>query len=368
MDVDKEVDSISNLDADEENKLDSISDLDGDVDNAMRVVVLAEEQSDQASSFGESSEIEVEFCYDQDLDLGENESDDDNSNEIEEESSEKKVRCTSRCTTGCKRCICARKKKLCGDECGCNEKCINRVERLEDEINQWVETKEFIPQKKIIDDHWKAKPLCSGNTPFEISREMLGPALQVILETTNQWLHSNPQRNLTSITNNLLWRYIAVMITMGLTPHPHIKLYWATDNKFYGSPMIKELLPRDLFLDISRSIRSDKKEKNSTLESRLNESLKKLYSSVQFLVIDETLVPFKGRFKFRQHIPLKPKATGVKLYLFADSAGYVLGFWVYKGKDYSSRDASVYNIVKDFVTSFNANLNHIFIADSYYGS
>jgi len=39
---------------------------------------------------------------------------------------EKKVYCTSKCTRGCKNCICARKGEKCNDKCSCND-CANRT-------------------------------------------------------------------------------------------------------------------------------------------------------------------------------------------------------------------------------------------------
>ena len=47
--------------------------------------------------------------------------------------------------------------------------------------------------------------------------------------------------------------------------------------------------------------------------------------------VDETLLLFKGKYKYRQHIRGKPNATGLKLYILADNTGYIWHFWMYAG-------------------------------------
>jgi hypothetical protein len=52
------------------------------------------------------------------------------------------------------------------------------------------------------------------------------------------------------------------------------------------------------------------------------------------VAIDETLVLFKGRYKYCQHIKGKPNSTGLKLYGLADIAGFLWKFWFYKVFNY----------------------------------
>ena len=48
------------------------------------------------------------------------------------------------------------------------------------------------------------------------------------------------------------------------------------------------------------------------------------------IAIDETLILFKGRYKYCQHIKGKPNSTGLKLYGLADIVGFLWKFWFYK--------------------------------------
>ncbi|CAH1973228.1 unnamed protein product [Acanthoscelides obtectus] len=50
------------------------------------------------------------------------------------------------------------------------------------------------------------------------------------------------------------------------------------------------------------------------------------------LVIDESMVPFRGRLSFRQYVPNKTHRYGVKLYKLCTSSGYTYNLKVYTGK------------------------------------
>jgi len=46
------------------------------------------------------------------------------------------------------------------------------------------------------------------------------------------------------------------------------------------------------------------------------------------VVIDETIVAFKGKWKGRQHVRGKPHSTVLKLFSAADTTGYIFDFWL----------------------------------------
>ena len=68
------------------------------------------------------------------------------------------------------------------------------------------------------------------------------------------------------------------------------------------------------------------------------------------LCIDESLLLWEGRLRFKQYIPLKKNRFGIKHYRIADfETGFVLGFVVYTGEDtdYQKLDLGV---TSDIVT------------------
>lgn len=67
-----------------------------------------------------------------------------------------------------------------------------------------------------------------------------------------------------------------------------------------------------------------------------SESLSTFYNPNDCVTVDEQLLGFHGRCKFRQYIPSKPERYGLKFWLLVDSrTGYVWKIQPYLGKDIS---------------------------------
>lgn len=67
---------------------------------------------------------------------------------------------------------------------------------------------------------------------------------------------------------------------------------------------------------------------------RIKQAFKAQFSPFQDLVIDESMILFKGRLIFKQYIKTKRHRFGIKLYVLCDcETGYVLDFIVYTGAE-----------------------------------
>lgn len=65
----------------------------------------------------------------------------------------------------------------------------------------------------------------------------------------------------------------------------------------------------------------------------LRSVFKEKFTPFQNLCIDESLVSFKGRLRFKQFIPSKRHRSGIKLFMLCDvRTGFILDFIVYCGK------------------------------------
>ena len=53
---------------------------------------------------------------------------------------------------------------------------------------------------------------------------------------------------------------------------------------------------------------------------------------LEFLSVDEQMVPFKGASSMKQYVPKKPHKWGYKTFILADSTGVVYDFFPYTGK------------------------------------
>ena len=66
---------------------------------------------------------------------------------------------------------------------------------------------------------------------------------------------------------------------------------------------------------------------------RFNVNLEKNYKPGPYLCIDEQLIEYNGRVKFRQYIPSKPGKFGIKVFWITDSENsFPLRCLVYVGK------------------------------------
>ncbi|CAB3249420.1 unnamed protein product [Arctia plantaginis] len=64
-----------------------------------------------------------------------------------------------------------------------------------------------------------------------------------------------------------------------------------------------------------------------------------LYAIGSYASIDEMLVPFRGRCKFKVYMPKKPAKYGIKIQCLTDArSGYLLNAYIYVGKDSDSQN------------------------------
>ena len=68
-----------------------------------------------------------------------------------------------------------------------------------------------------------------------------------------------------------------------------------------------------------------------TLADHLRQEFQKI-PMLEFLSVDEQMVPFKGASSIKQYVPKKPHKWGYKTFILADSAGVVYNFFSYTRK------------------------------------
>ena len=119
------------------------------------------------------------------------------------------------------------------------------------------------------------------------------------------------------------------------------ELWHATD----GRMIIRAVMSKERFNDISRILRFDNKDTRSArrCNDRLApiryvfdlwvEMLSKSSVSFESVTTDEQLIPFRGRCYLRQYMKSKPAKYGIKLWaLYDSSTSYALNVQVYTGR------------------------------------
>lgn len=126
--------------------------------------------------------------------------------------------------------------------------------------------------------------------------------------------------------------------------HESIRTIFATDGT--GRDIFRCVMSKDRFAVLLTCLRFDNPE--TRLERRENdptapisyifeqfiENCQNAYSVGQTVCIDEMLVSFRGRCKFKMYLPNKPDKYGLKLMCLTDARnGYLFNSYIYCGKD-----------------------------------
>ncbi|KAJ6231757.1 piggybac transposable element-derived protein [Anaeramoeba flamelloides] len=84
-------------------------------------------------------------------------------------------------------------------------------------------------------------------------------------------------------------------------------------------------------------------------------------------VVDESMIPFKGRCAFRVRMPRKPANMGIKAWTVTDNCNYVYTWDIFKGVSEKSKD-TLLRMTKMAKLDDVEDFYHKVYADSYFGS
>lgn len=157
--------------------------------------------------------------------------------------------------------------------------------------------------------------------------------------------------------------WFAILMVMGLCPEPALHDYWTkeqTASGIFGNNFIRNSgMSRNRWFQIRKYLFCD----IDQLTSVTKKNSQRIWRPYPYMAIDETLLLFKGRFKYRQHIKGKPNATGLKIYALCDNTGYIYAFWFYQGSH-----PTLHDLVADFAAQVEDRKKEIVIVlDSFYG-
>jgi hypothetical protein len=172
----------------------------------------------------------------------------------------------------------------------------------------------------------------------------------------------NHGRPLKPVSNTELQTYFAVILAMSVAPSPSFPDYWKTEHhgdNVLGNKFVRNRISRDRFLLIHRCLHFDLE----WLMAELMKNSQSCWKPYRRVVIDETLVAFKGRCKWRVKMLRKPKQTGIKLWTVADSKGYLWAWSLYKKR----KETSTATLLR-MDSMLPQGQPHRVYADAYFGS
>ena len=226
------------------------------------------------------------------------------------------------------------------------------------------------------------------------SDEVIKKLCQWTNEKAQVFFNEHPEKKK---IHNLKWRevtksdmctFLALLLAMGLNPLPKMHDYWANDWIRTGPPVFcSKVMRRDRFFSIMKFLcfsppaQIDKFDHRTRIEPfmcMIRENSQMVMRPGRHVAVDEALVLWKGRLRFRQYIKSKRARFGVKLYVLCPSdkdwSGYSWNIDLYYGKDsYQIQDESASHLsvserIVVFMMKDLLNEGRHIITDNWYTS
>lgn len=165
--------------------------------------------------------------------------------------------------------------------------------------------------------------------------------VDVVIQETNRFALQK-DNNWKQLERTEFYVFLTLNMIMPRNKKLGMHEYWSKEPLLY-SPIFGQCMPRDRFFSIYRYFHLCNNEETPTnnrlckiknVLDKIRERFKFALKPFEGLVIDESLVLFKGRLAFKQYIKTKRHRFGIKLFVLCDcETGYILDFIVYAGKD-----------------------------------
>ncbi|XP_066585875.1 piggyBac transposable element-derived protein 4-like [Prorops nasuta] len=186
----------------------------------------------------------------------------------------------------------------------------------------------------------------TGNRPLDCFGYFFDSSIfQLIIDETNCYAgqhnetESSHMKSWSPVTKEDLEIFFGLSILMGNIRNGNLKDYWSTDPLLH-TPIFSQMMPRDRYMQILRFLHF-----HNNLEivdhplikiKPVIDDLQRKFATAlipgKTLCIDESLLLWKGKLRFKQYIPLKRNRFGIKIFELVDcETGFILGFVVYTG-------------------------------------
>ena len=133
--------------------------------------------------------------------------------------------------------------------------------------------------------------------------------------------------------------FLAMLLLSGYNVLPRRRMYWENSEDVKNDSMSRAM-SRNRFEEILSVLHccdnnnlnpEDKMTKVRPLYNLINERCLKYLSNLSSICVDESMLPYYGRHSSKQRIVGKPVRMGYKMWVLAESSGYVVQFEPYQG-------------------------------------
>jgi len=256
--------------------------------------------------------------------------------------------------------------------------------------SQIFEDAYFYPSIKDFEGSSEINPniSISGNSPIDYFNYFCDSSLlERIIEETNRYETQN-HRVQTShmkawcpLTKDEFENFLGLSVLMGHVQKGNLKSYWSTDHLLH-TPIFGQIMFCDRYIQILRYLHFYDNEDDSEIVDHPLVKIKPVIDHLQSkfsaalipgknLCVDESLLLWKGRLRFKQYIPLKRNRFGIKLFELVDcETGFILRFIVYTGADTDYQKFGL-GVTGDIVAHFLQPYfykGHVVYVDNWYTS
>lgn len=167
--------------------------------------------------------------------------------------------------------------------------------------------------------------------------------------------------------------FIGVILLMGIIKLNRLTDYWKRHYLFDFK--LQNYMSRNRFFMILRALNvqsipgTESIKKVYSLIDIFNKTMEKIYYPSKELTVDESLILWTGRLRFRQYIKNKAHKYGIKLYMLAENSGTCMKIHLYAGAQdvvVGGRD-HVKKILR-LLTEKYLNAGHSIYVNNYYAS
>ena len=211
--------------------------------------------------------------------------------------------------------------------------------------------------------------------------------LDMISSATNEYAQQViADRHVTRRSRLISWKdttpeeilkFFGIILYMGLVDKPEIALYWSK-SMLYDDPFVPKQMSRERFeqlwsfIHFSDNSAADSESnrlcKIQPLLEKLLHQFQGVYEPGPNLVLDESMIPFRGRLKFRQYLPGKAHKYGVKLYKLCTPEAYTWNVVIHHGATPSIHGLSSTESLTIKMCDKLLNEGRVLYADNYYSS
>lgn len=168
--------------------------------------------------------------------------------------------------------------------------------------------------------------------------------------------------------------FLALVAWMGIVKAPTLADYWSTDPLFnfsfprsvFSRNRFEILLRTVHFADNNQAMAGDKLAKIKPLLDKLLKNYKDLYTPEEYVCVDETMLPYRGRLSIKQYIKSKRHKYGIKLFKLCSGTGYTYNIKIYAGKENGERVTP--EAIVTFLTQDITGVGRTLVTDNWYTS